>query len=128
MIGGLTLLLICQLVGEVVARGAGLTVPGPVFGLLLLVFVLIAAEKLGRVHPDRIGDYAIGRVCDGLLGNLALFFVPAGVGLVQYLGVIGNYGIALGVALLGSSLAALLTTVGTFLLVKRMLGRRETTR
>lgn len=122
MIRGFAVLLICQLIGEAVARASGLPVPGPVLGLGLLVAGLWA---YGRHRPfDNAGLAAsdVGRVADGLLGALALLFVPAGVGVVQYAGLIGQYGVAIGAALLGSTLATLLVTVGVFRLVKRLSG------
>ena len=70
----------------------------------------------------------LGRVSMGLLGSLSLLFVPAGVGVVQYAGLFGQYGATLVLALLVSTLATLLTTVGVFLLVKRLLGLNETER
>jgi putative effector of murein hydrolase LrgA (UPF0299 family) len=63
----------------------------------------------------------VGRAADGLLSVLALLFVPAGVGVVQYLGLIGTYAVALGLSLVVSTFVTLLATVGTFLLVKRLL-------
>ena len=64
----------------------------------------------------------LGRVSEGLLASLALMFVPAGVGVIQYLGLISAHGLALALAIVGSTVATLLTTVGTFLLVKRWRG------
>lgn len=122
MIRGITLLLACQLVGEVAARGLVLPVPGPVLGLLLLLVVLIVAERVGRVTRENLAETEIGRVSDGLLTNLAVLFVPAGVGVVQYLGLVGRHGLGLGLALVGSALVTLLVTVGAFLLVKRLAG------
>ncbi len=43
MILSLTLLLLCQLAGEILARAAALPVPGPVVGMALLLAVLILA-------------------------------------------------------------------------------------
>jgi putative effector of murein hydrolase LrgA (UPF0299 family) len=120
MIRGFAILLICQLVGEAAARASGLPVPGPVLGLGLLVAGLWAH---GRRHPFDNAALAasdVGRVSDGLLAALALLFVPAGVGVVQYAGLIGRYGVAIGLALLGSTLATLLVTVGIFRMVKRL--------
>lgn len=125
MIRGLAILLGCQLVGEIVARGSGLPVPGPVLGLILLVLILCAAERAGRLDRERLGESDVGRVSDGLLANLALLFVPAGVGLVQHLGLVGSYGLALGLALVGSTLLTLVVTVGVFRLVKRLKGDRD---
>ena len=44
--------------------------------------------------------------------------VPAGVGVVQYAGLLREDGVALAVSLFVSTIATLLATVGVFLLVK----------
>ena len=41
MIAALTLLLVFQLAGEVIARGFALPIPGPVIGMALLFLVLM---------------------------------------------------------------------------------------
>ena len=51
--------------------------------------------------------------------------MPAGVGVVQYLGLLGEYGVALAVSLVVSTVLTMLATVGVFLLVKRALAKRE---
>ena len=51
---------------------------------------------------------------------MPLLFVPAGVGVVQYMGLLREQGLALAVALVVSTVATLLATVGVFLLVKRL--------
>ena len=43
MLRALTILVLCQFAGEVTARAAGLTMPGPVLGLLLLLGILAGA-------------------------------------------------------------------------------------
>ena len=75
MVAGIATLLVFQLVGEVVTRAAGLPVPGPVLGLALL---LVALE----VRPPR-GD-GLRAASSGLLANLSLLFVPAGVGVMLH--------------------------------------------
>lgn len=77
MIGGLLVLLLCQLGGELVVRLTGLPVPGPVIGMVLLLGVL----RLRRPAPDA----SVVRVANGLLAHLQLLFVPAGVGVIVYL-------------------------------------------
>ena len=57
-----------------------------------------------------------------MLASLSLLFVPAGVGVVQYFDLLTRYGLALGVALIVSTLATLLATVGVFLWVKQLRG------
>jgi putative effector of murein hydrolase LrgA (UPF0299 family) len=123
MIRGFAVLLLCQLVGEAVSRSLGWPVPGPVLGLALLVAGLAAWHRFYPFGDRTLQTSAVGQVADGLLSALALLFVPAGVGVVQYLGLIGAYGVALGLALVVSTVATLLATVGTFLLVKRLCAR-----
>jgi putative effector of murein hydrolase LrgA (UPF0299 family) len=126
MINGLLLLFACQLVGEIAARGLSLPVPGPVLGLLLLVAGLIAWNRARPFDDEALQDSGLGRAAAGLLGSLALLFVPAGVGVTQHLGLVGDHGLALGLALVGSTLVTLLATVGVFLAVKRLVGRSGT--
>ena len=45
MIASLSLILLCQLVGEVVVRALAVPVPGPVVGLVLLLLLLLAAAR-----------------------------------------------------------------------------------
>jgi holin-like protein len=117
MLRGVFLLLLCQLVGEVLARALSLPAPGPVIGLALL------AGGLGlwsRRNPQADVDEAdVGKAANALLGVLSLLFVPAGVGVVQYFGLLTRYGLALGLALIVSTVLTLLATVGVFILVKR---------
>ncbi len=125
MIRGLFVLLLCQLVGEVVARGLGLPVPGPVLGLALLTAGLAAWSRWRPLGDDALAASDVGRVSMGLLGSLSILFVPAGVGVVQYIGLFSQYGLALALALVVSTFATLLATVGAFLLVKRLLGLKD---
>lgn len=73
-------LLGCQLVGEVIARGLDLPVPGPVIGMVLLFMALVL-----RRPPESAN---VLRTSDALLRHLQLLFVPAGVGIVTYLAVL----------------------------------------
>jgi len=45
MLASLSLILLCQLIGEAVVRGLGLPLPGPVLGLLLLLILLLARDR-----------------------------------------------------------------------------------
>ncbi len=125
MIRGFFLLLLCQLVGEVLARWLALPAPGPVIGLALLALGLWAWNRRRPFTDEALAASDVGRAATGLLGSLSLLFVPAGVGIVQYLGLIGEYGVALVVSLVVSTVLTLLATVGVFLLVKRALAGPE---
>ena len=122
MVMGFAILLVCQLVGEVVSRGFGLPVPGPVLGLLLLVMGLTVWNR-GR-DEAAIASSAVARVSDGLLAHLALLFVPAGVGVVEYGGLLKAEALPLSAALLGSTAITLVVTVLVFVGVARLVRRR----
>lgn len=47
MLLGLFSLLLFQLIGEVIARGSGLPIPGPVIGFALLALALAASRGCG---------------------------------------------------------------------------------
>ena len=125
MIRALALLLACQLSGEILARTFGLPIPGPVIGLALLaVGILIHARATGA-DASKIESAELGRTAGALLGSLGLLFVPAGVGVVQQLPVVGAYGLALAIALVGSTVLTLIVTVYVFLFVKRLTGKTQ---
>ncbi|KRA30865.1 MULTISPECIES: CidA/LrgA family protein [unclassified Nocardioides] len=115
MIAGLTWLVAFQLAGELVTRVADLPVPGPVVGMLLLFCFL----RLRRY--DDAGS--IVRAGTALLRHLQLFFVPAGVGVVLYLGLIGREALPIGVAMLGSWFLGLAAVGWTAVALERLLGR-----
>lgn len=99
MIRGLTVLLLCQVLGELVVEVTGLPVPGPVVGMVLLF------GWLQWRRPS--ADAGTLRAADGLLKHLQLFFVPAGVGVVVYAALLRDEALPVGVALVGSWLAGL---------------------
>ncbi len=100
VIAGLLVLLGCQLLGTLVVDLTGLPVPGPVLGLVLL---------LGWLQLREPGEESgIGRVCAALLRHLQLLFVPAGVGVVQYLSLLASAAVPVLVGLVVSWLAGLL--------------------
>ena len=61
---------------------------------------------------------------DWTLFGLGLLFVPTGVGVVQQLGLLGDYGVGIVLTLIISAVLTMLATVGAFLLVKRWTGKR----
>ena len=121
MLRALAVLLLCQLAGEAAAHGLGLPVPGPVVGLVLLAVGLGIAARLGSLSAEAIETSEIGRLASVLVGSLGILFVPAGVGVVQHLELLGEHGPALVVALIGSTVLTLIVTVWVFLTVARSL-------
>ena len=120
MIRALALLLGCQLAGEILARALSLLVPGPVIGLALLAVGILVHARATGANASKIESTELGRTAGALLGSLGLLFVPAGVGVVQQLPVVGAYGVALAAALAGATVLTLIVTVYVFLFVKKL--------
>jgi len=75
MIGAITLLLVFQLLGEVIARGLALPIPGPVIGMALL-FAALAVR--GGPATD------LRKTAQVMLQHLSLLFIPAGTGVMLH--------------------------------------------
>jgi len=80
LIMGMSVLLGCQFIGELLVRALSVPVPGPVMGMVVL---LIGLMIRGRVPG------ALRLAGEGLLRYLTLLFVPAGVGIMVHFGLIG---------------------------------------
>ena len=116
MLEALTLILVCQLAGEVTTRVCGLPVPGPVLGMLLLLAWLWFKGGVSE---------RIGRTADALLGNLSLLFVPAGVGIMVHWDKVKEQWVAIAAALVFGTLVTLVVTALTMAGVQRLLVRRR---
>ncbi|MQY41635.1 CidA/LrgA family protein [Epibacterium sp. SM1969] len=97
MLGFLTVILLCQLGGELVVGALNLPIPGPVMGMAILFVILILRGDV----PKGLEDTA-----NGLLRMMSLLFVPAGTGVILHFQLIGQ-------ALLPLSLALILSTTAT---------------
>lgn len=115
MILGLTWLIAFQLLGEVTVRLLDVAVPGPVAGMLYL-FVFLRLRRPAADAP-------VLRAGSGLLRHLQLFFVPAGVGVVAYLGVLGDDWLPITVAMVGSWFLGLVVVGWTAVGLERLLGQ-----
>ncbi len=91
MLGSLTIILVCQLLGEIITRLTGLPVPGPVIGMLILFCGLLLKQRL----PTELEGAA-----NSLHRYLALLFVPAGVGVITNLDLLVRSWLPLGGAVL----------------------------
>lgn len=116
MIPALAIILCFQLIGEVLSHGLALSLPGPVVGLVLLI-------SAGMLRPALI-DF-LRPAATGLLGNLSLFFVPAGVGIVAHLGQLRDNVLGIGLALVLSTVLAIAAAALTFVWVAKWLGQPE---
>ena len=97
--------------------------PGPVVGLLFLLLLLLARDRFSVLARGPLQGDGVESASRGLLANLSLLFVPAGVGVVQKLDLVAAHGIAIIVVLAISVVVTLLVTVATFLLASRLLAR-----
>ncbi|QFI77147.1 CidA/LrgA family protein [Bradyrhizobium betae] len=125
MLASLGLILLCQLIGEAVARGLGLPLPGPVLGLLLLLVLLLVRDRFKWLALGPLDNNGVETASEGLLAHLSLLFVPAGVGVVQKLDLLASHGIAIILVLAFSVVVTLLATVLTFRLVSRLLKQQD---
>jgi holin-like protein len=101
MIEGFAVFLVFQLVGEAIARGIGLPVPGPVVGLVLLFVVFWQ-------WPARLP--LVTGAAEALHKHFSLLFVPAGVGVMLHLPLLAREWLAIVAAVVVSTLIGLATT------------------
>ena len=95
-------------------RLLGLSVPGPVVGMLLLFALLLwRAALLATVRET----------AQGLLRYLALLFVPAGVGLMRHFGRLRAEALAIGAAVALSTALTIAVTALVFQLAARALDK-----
>jgi holin-like protein len=101
MINTFVILLLFQLIGEVIAHGFGLPIPGPVIGmLLLLIYLLLNRDALEKLEPT----------ANGLLRHMSILFVPAGVGIMLHGQRIVAEALPIIVALIVSTVSGMIVT------------------
>ena len=111
MIESLTVLLVCQLAGEIIARATGLPLPGPVIGMAILFAALMARGGV----PEPLKE-----TTRSILDHLSLLFVPAGVGVIIYLPLIADEWLPIAAAII---VGTLITIAITAWIMKAMLPR-----
>ena len=114
MLDGIALLLLFQLFGEGIAYLLDLPIPGPVIGMVALY---LAYPRLGRLEAE------VQRVASGILQNLGLLFVPAGVGVMLHLGLVEQWWLALLMAIGASTVLGMAAAAGAYAWVQRLRGR-----
>lgn len=101
MYKGLTLIFGFYFAGELIGELLNLHIPGSVIGMILLVFALIS----GLVDVDDVEKEA------GLfIENMSIMFIPPGVGIILYLGLLKTELIPIFGALLLSFLITIVFT------------------
>ena len=107
---GFTILLLLQGAGEMIARLLHLSLPAPVFGMILLLPCL--AWKPLREPVQACSEF--------LLSHLSLLFVPISVGVVSQLPLLQEYGARIALVLLLSTVLGLAATAWVLRLLLRV--------
>jgi holin-like protein len=111
----ITLLLVYQLCGELIVHSTGMRVPGPVLGMLMLLFSLLLYRPLAT---------QIRLPSEQLLSHLSLLFIPAGVGIMLHVARLHQEGLAIMTALLISTVLGLMVTALSMQLLLKWANKR----
>jgi holin-like protein len=112
MIGGLVRILFFQGLGELVSHFLLTLIPGPVVGLVLLLAWFSLRKS---IHAD------VDAVATALVQHLGLLFVPAAVGVVMFWPQLRAHALAVGAALLVSTVL----TIAVSALVLKIMSKRQ---
>lgn len=104
----------CLAVGEFVVWLTHISVPSSIIGMLVFTLIL----KIGIVKVDRVKGMA-----DFLVANLAFFFVPPGVALMQNLDLIAAEFWQITLAALISTVLVMLAAGWTYQLVDKIVSK-----
>lgn len=105
MIQAFLILLVFQLLGEGIVSLLQLSIPGSVFGMVLFfIGLLLFSDLKNRVEV----------LSRSMTAHLALFFVPAGVGVIEYVDLFGKFGLAIILTVLLSTTITLGVTAFVF--------------
>ncbi|MGV6816605.1 MAG: CidA/LrgA family protein [Thiotrichales bacterium] len=116
MLEALAILLLYQLIGESIVVVLELPLPGPVIGMVLLFISLVISGKV---------PHSLENVTRGLLENLSLLFVPAGVGVITHLGMLKAHWAPITFSLVTSTLLTLAVTGWTMQYLVRRQNQRD---
>ncbi len=108
----LIILIICVL-GEVLNKVVHIPLPGSIIGMILLFICLLT----GIIKIEMIEE-----ISKFLLDHLAFFFIPSGVGLLAYMGILKQNAVPLVVICLVTTVIVMVVTGLTVQLIK---GRKK---
>jgi holin-like protein len=101
MINTFATLLVFQTLGEGLAYGLSLPIPGPVIGMVLLfLYLIVKSDAAAKLAPTTLE----------FLKHLSLLFVPAGVGVMVHAQRIAEEWVPITVALVVSTAVSLVVT------------------
>lgn len=102
--------------GEFIVWATGINIPSSIIGMLLLT----ASLQVGIVKPRQIEH-----LCKFLVHNLGFFFVPAGVGLMNCIGLISDQLIPIVAASVGSTVIIIAVSGQVHSFVRRRISHRQ---
>lgn len=107
----------CQVAGDVIHQASGIPLSGPIIGMILLLAALT------------VRGGASDEFCQSgqtTLGYLSLFFVPPGVGIMQYLPLLRAHWLPVLLALIASTALAMVSAALVMQSVERLRQRHRT--
>ncbi len=110
-----------QLVGEALRQTLHLPLPGPLVGMVLLTILLVARGSTGAA-AERAVPPSLLSAANGLIVNMGLLFVPAGVGIITEIGILRREWLAILAALVVSTVLGLVVTGLVMHHVSRIVG------
>ena len=113
------LLFLFLAIGELIVWLIGIPVPSSILGMLMLT----ASLQVGVVKPRHVE-----RVANFLVHNLGFFFVPAGVGLMNCLGIIADEWLPIVGASVGSTIVIIAVTGWTHRAVRKSFSHKKDVR
>lgn len=102
--------------GELVVWQTGVRIPSSIIGMLTLTLLL----KLGIIKLRWVKSTS-----NFLTGNLAFFFIPPGVSLMLYYGLIKSQWIPITVSIIVSTILVMASTVWTYKLIRKSNGNHR---
>ncbi len=106
-----------QLLGEVIRSATHVPLPGPVIGMFLLTVALVFREQGGREHDSREHDSRgpshrtpLSTTAEGLIRNMGLLFVPAGVGIMAEAPMLQREWVPILAGVVGSTILGIIAT------------------
>lgn len=113
MIKGIFIILLFYFVGQLISYLVNGFVPGSIIGMLLL----FACLHFKFILPDNVSS-----VADAFTKNMAVFFIPAGVGLMGAFGLLSKFWYSI---LIVCSVSTALVIIVVALIQQQMENRRE---
>ena len=105
------LLLAISVIGEFINKVLHVPLPGSVLGLVLLLLLLLSG-KVRVKHIEELSNF--------LMRHLAIFFVPAGVGLITVAGVLqSSWAVLLIISIISSMIVMTITAIIVQLIRRR---------